>query len=381
LKAAALGLALFLGLAACRFSLEDVARPCAGDAECPAGAACSAEGRCVFAAPPPDGGANIDDGGPASDDGGATSDGGTIVADGGSPQMVWSEMALPPSTECIYGLFGRSPTDVLAGTNSGQILHYDGMAWTPLSERDPSNFSPVAIWASSTRIYIGDSGGAFWRTDGSTPWERFLPPGAQIVNAVWGYSDTEVYLVTEGLRSGFYLFDGAQLNALREEQGGGFNALWGPIAGTVYFGGSQGRIFRFAAGEITQETVAWPAGFTSNQIAEMTFHAIHGVGTEVFAVGMFHSIYRRDAGTWRPIQQGSTGGDLRGVSGSATDGYAIGSPDGASPILRYDGAWSPQNVSDTYDLFGIWSASADEYFASGCFQNSFDGLILHGHRR
>ncbi len=44
--------------------------------------------------------------------------------------VTWQPMLLPPGTERIYAVQGTGPSDIWAGSATGQLLHFDGTQWT-----------------------------------------------------------------------------------------------------------------------------------------------------------------------------------------------------------------------------------------------------------
>jgi cysteine-rich repeat protein len=68
----------------------------------------------------------------------------------------WRLMPIPQDTEGLQKLRGTAPDDIFAVGTSGQVWHYDGVAWAPIATRTFSNFR--GLWVTSEKVLVvGDS--------------------------------------------------------------------------------------------------------------------------------------------------------------------------------------------------------------------------------
>lgn len=90
--------------------------------------------------------------------------------------------------EPVWGLWGRSPTDVFVGTSAG-TLHFDGTTW-----RNTGEPAAHAFWGTADQIF-SVSGSGMYRYDGAG-WERIdcEIPYATMMQGIWGTSPSDIYV-------------------------------------------------------------------------------------------------------------------------------------------------------------------------------------------
>jgi cysteine-rich repeat protein len=64
----------------------------------------------------------------------------------------WTSMPLPPGTVGLQKLRGTKRNDIFAVGTSGQVLHYDGVAWAPIRTGTLSTFR--GLWLTSDRVLV-----------------------------------------------------------------------------------------------------------------------------------------------------------------------------------------------------------------------------------
>jgi hypothetical protein len=105
-----------------------------------------------------------------------------------------------------YSVWGFSDTDLYAGNQLGQLLHYDGTSWTVVATTPTA--SPIAhIWGADGVVYFAGSEFGVW--DGQS--SRILLNSG--VSGIWGLSKNEVFIT---------LVDGAYF----QYQCGGYYIIW-----------------------------------------------------------------------------------------------------------------------------------------------------------
>ena len=100
-----------------------------------------------------------------------------------------------------YGLasiWGSSPADVFAvgGNNSGNtaVLHYDGKNWSAMTVSPADDFL-AAVWGtSSTDVFaVGKQGNIIYYN--GTAWSNMIGATTNTINDVWGTSSSDVFAV------------------------------------------------------------------------------------------------------------------------------------------------------------------------------------------
>jgi hypothetical protein len=149
-----------------------------------------------------------------------------------------------------------------------------------------------------------------------------------------------------------------------EPDGGFVTALWGPSASSLFAGGFDGALFRYAGGAWTQD---------ESPTTELIWDVWGSSATDVFAVGDGGTIVHWDGTDWALMTSGleCTCETIYGVWGSGpTDVHAVA--DGGI-ILHYDGVeWVAADTMPVAWLGGVWGSGPGDVFAVGD-----DGAVFH----
>jgi hypothetical protein len=261
----------------------------------------------------------------------------------------------------LRGVWGTSPTDVFAvggnfpgGTlepNYGTVLHSNGSGWSELTRfaEEDADFTMVnAVWGSSaTDVFVV---GAYEFSRSSRPliahfdgvrWTAMTPPGDVTdvgLYDVWGTSSTDVYAVgTRGLNgssgyTGVVLhYDGTAWTKVAESPGHPLVAVWGSSPGDVIAGSTSGPFLHY-------DGAAWTPMATPVRARENIWGLWGFAANQVFAVGGAYSF-----------------------------------PDGRKgAVHHYDGTnWLEQTGGASAPLYAAWGSSPTDVFAVG-------GTILRG---
>jgi hypothetical protein len=255
----------------------------------------------------------------------------------------------------LRGVWGTSATDVFAvggnfpgGTlepNYGIVLHFDGGRWSEMARfaESDADFTMVnAVWGSSpTDVFVV---GAYEFPRSSLPliahydgagWTTMqLPSDVTDVGLydVWGTSGTDVYAVgTRGLNgsSGYtgvvLRYDGTAWTKIAESPGHPLVAVWGSGPADIVAGSTSGPFLRY-------DGAAWTAMATPERARENIWGLWGFAANQVFAVGGAYSfadgrkgaIHHFDGTNWLE-QTGGASAPLYAAWGtSATDVYAVG---------------------------------------------------------
>jgi hypothetical protein len=214
-----------------------------------AGAAC-ADAQADGAGPSSDGGnppTTLPDGGDDEGDAGATPPGEDAEVDAGPKTCSdhgFCPTALPPN-ETVKGLWGDGAGILWAATEEGDVLRWNGSAW---SVHASELGQLTSIWGSSpTDIWVGGQDGiqhGTGETSASVTFTSVTLPGEWLppVQKIWGPSANDLWAVASyGSGSAGYVFhyDGSAwaLDPVTDT-GVGFTHVWGGH-GTLWLGGAR----------------------------------------------------------------------------------------------------------------------------------------------
>jgi hypothetical protein len=343
-----------------------------------------------------------------------------------------------PVQNAVYALHGLAGNDVWGVTTDGEVLHYDGAAWSLIADLETRWC--YALWeAAPDRVFVGgDARIEQW--DGSAWSVGYVSPDSALITDFWGRSPTEVFAV--GQQGTLARFDGSSWEALPVdpdldfiEIDGSGSEVWatlidrGRIAkidgsavavldlpwndwflGVAVRGpedaiavGSLGSIATLRAGEwrLDSSRYSFPlVKITGYEGAPCAFgdrvsylrveedgvkrvsidaasvsDAWSPDGEEIVLVGTSGRIRRGRDDRWTRDSSG-TDEDLLAVHGtSASDVWAVGP---SKTVLHYDGArWTRQPLpADWYDywLFDVWAAAPNDVYVVSNDLLRFDGV-------
>lgn len=294
-----------------------------------------------------------------------------VIISKGSSIAGWTPMTSGTS-DYLRGIWGTSGMDVFTVGDSGTVLHYNGMKWTPMS--DGSILSPYntqtdsvskvtaknlwGVWGSSGNdVFVTGFSGTIVRYDGIN-WTIMNSGVINGLTSVWGTSGKDVFTV--GSFGTILHYDGTNWNALSSGLAG-LSAIWGTSGENIYAVGQSGIILNYN-------------GFFWLPMSSGTtrfLNAIWGTSeTNIFAVGEWGTILHFDGTNWTPMVSGITE-HLNGIWGSSTtDVFAVGK---SGTILHYNGIfWTPMVSGTTTYLYDVWGSSNNDVFVVGG-----EGTILH----
>jgi len=270
---------------------------------------------------------------------------------------------LPPK-ETVKGLWGDGTGVVWAVTDEGDVLRWDGSAW---SVHASELGQLTSIWGSSpTEIWIGGSGGiqhGIGETSAAVTFTSVTLPGEWLppVQSIWGPSATDVWAVASyGFGDAGYVFhfDGSEwvLDDDATNTGIGFTRVWGGH-GTVWLGGAR------LSTETWVNEVVLAYKSEGEEFKEVTLPV--NPDPEI-----------QDYRKYTPI--------VGAVVASSTSLIVLGQPEMSfeTPSMwqgtSSDGGetftftWSPDPRADRPALFAVAGSSASDLWAAGAF-----GRLIH----
>lgn len=288
-----------------------------------------------------------------------------------------AEPLMPPGS-LLNAIWGNSASDVFAVGYDGDccelILHYDGQAWSTMSQG--TGYWLNGVWSnSSSDVFAVGAYGKIMHYDGKT-WSRMQSNTNKTLITVWGSSGSNVFAVGEN--GAILHYDGQVWSPMESgwpvkpmthpyRQGLGtsvyINGVWGSSGSDVFATTDYGAILHYDGKTWSQMN----SGVTYN------LGPVWGSsGSDVFAAGDKGTILHYDGKAWSPISSGTTD-DVYALWGSSGSDVLAATNNGA--ILHYDGqAWSLMSSTDK-SFINMWGSSGSDVFAVGDFRSimHYDG--------
>ena len=309
---------------------------------------------------------------------------GSVLHWGGSG---WKTTSATVTNSSINGLWGSGPADIWGvGAKSFQpsvqvpsdsaLVHWDGKAWSPVSDPSVSGLSLGAVWGSGADDVwaVGDQQ-VVVRWNG-TSWSSIGPPNGVGVSlrGIWGTGPTDVWVV--GSQGARFHWDGSSWTPV-PTPGRTFNGIWASGPSDAWAVGEDTQYPPFPSrGPATYFGVIehWDGKAWTTVVQGLTDHPIDAVwGTgpgDAWAVGHYGVVLHWDGTRWASSSAGTTA-TLVGVSGSGPeDVWAVG----GSQVLHWDGSSWTTAASPIVEsgLSSTWSPRPGEAWALGG-----GGTILH----
>ena len=231
---------------------------------------------------------------------------------------------------------------------SGQLLRWDGSAWTRVYARVPQTINaasgrPVTIAASTGKVYREMHGG-------------FVDMQATTVLNLYSVTLSGAFTWVGGDASTIVAFDGTSWTS-RSQGSSSYRTMWRGVSNKIWVAGTFGAALR-------RENNAWTTIDTTFGTA--TVFGLYGfAANDVWAVGSGGRIRHYDGATFsEPTINNGTTEQLNAVWGSsASDVWAVGNK---GNTMHWTGsAWDFVNANVSEDLDAVAGRSASETFAFG----------------
>lgn len=208
---------------------------------------------------------------------------GTILHWDGSS---WSAVESPTDQD-LWGVWGAAPDDVWAVGGTARrpggvptVIHYDGTTWSGAETPTPMRenvFAFFKVWGSSASdVYVVGDAGIVLHWDGAA-WEELFVGAMDDLVAVWGLGPDFVVAVGGRGNGIVSFFDGEDWRSEFVSPLPGLNGVWMRSPDEVHVVGNRGTLAVFD-----------PATFTFEEppvTTTLDYHAIHGNGSTLYAVG------------------------------------------------------------------------------------------------
>jgi hypothetical protein len=259
----------------------------------------------------------------------------------------WTRLAVGSGIP-LYGITGTSASDVFTVGDLGVIAHSSGGAFADMALPEPGSL--YSLWGSSASDVWAVGDFVMMHRTGGT-WTSQPAPDYATLYAVWGASASEVWAA--GDFGAIVHYDGADWSTVHVDSALTLNALWGASATDVWAAGSDGAVVHW-------DGAAWS---TSSAGTDTHFGLWGSAAGNVFAVGDNGSIQHWDGGAWTPMNSGVTE-TLLAVWGSGPGDVWAAGADGA--VLHYDGDpslnWTAVSVPFSGPVNAIWGSGPNDVF-------------------
>ncbi len=287
--------------------------------------------------------------------------GGDVTGQDFTDSAVWSSVE-SGTMDQIWGLWASGASDVWAGGDSGTLLHWNGSAWSSVT--NPLSGMTRAlrgIWASggSDVWAVGDLGNTLhWN---GSAWSSVTNPlsGATNLRSAWGSGASDVWAT--GASGAILRWNGSAWSSVASGTTSHLMGVWGSGGSDVWAVGYSGTILHWNGS-------AW------SSVASGTPHVLFGVwgraASDVWAVGAAGTILHWNGSAWSSVASGTTN-DLRGVWGNGeSDVWAVGYS-GTILLHRNGSAWSSVASGTANNLLGAGGSGASDVWVVGA-----NGTIL-----
>lgn len=235
------------------------------------------------------------------------------------------------TAKTLRGVWVFNAHDAYAVGDDGVALHYDGYAWSHITELETlTATSPLTgIWAAPAggELFVLAGNRKVFHFDGSA-WTEQTLASIRPLAAIGGSAGNDVYAA--GLLGELWHYDGTAWSSINSGSTSEVYAgVWANSADDVYLVGSDAGdgIVRHGSGS------TWQKDFT---LPNNPLLAVRAVGAEIYAIGAADTAtpLAHYTTTWMPVTTTANGAALWGVT--RDDIFAAG----PSGIYHYDGqAW------------------------------------------
>jgi hypothetical protein len=299
-------------------------------------------------------------------------------ADPGQPSK-WKEM-LSGTTGALKTVWAIDSKNVYAGGKGGLLMKYDGSSWTNATNPDTDKAGLTAMHESgSNLIAVGSGVDLFYN---GTTWAEGYSKTASTyslynLTGLWSASTATNLWAVEESSSTYSMYIRYRSKSATTTSwsysyksglsGGQSNyAIWGTSDTDLYVVGDGGKIHNCTTSCTSTSSGGWTA------MTSLTTSNLRGIwgssNKDIFVVGYDGVILHYDGTTWKKVTSG-TSSYFQSVWGSGPkDVYAVAHPIFKSDesIFHYDGtSWTKMPTPHTSYLNAVRGTSASDVWAVG----------------
>jgi photosystem II stability/assembly factor-like uncharacterized protein len=268
----------------------------------------------------------------------------------------WSVIEQPPFF--VTALWGSGASDLHAVGDKGNLLRYDGQAWSTSSLAVDSQFRLHGVYGSAAdAVFLVGNRGLIARFDGLA-WQELSAGFKDELRGLWGSSPNNIYLLRRDLfasRSYIDRYNGSSWATVWPSSGSSsieLNAIWGSAADDIYVVTGDGYNYLHFDGNQWQ----W------RQLPDFDRKfAVWGTGPNNVYAGGENRLHRFDGSSWSTVLQGFY--RIQAIWGSAeTNIWAAGRE---GELFQFDGSAWTQRIKTSDLQFGLHGCTANNVLVVG----------------
>ncbi|MBI2484164.1 hypothetical protein HYV71_03200, partial [Candidatus Uhrbacteria bacterium] len=254
----------------------------------------------------------------------------------------------------LRGIHVRSSSDGWTVGQSGNIYHYDGTSWTQHIDTGDDVWFDVAalseddVWVVGSDDDEGEDDGKIAHYDGSD-WSYTVPPSDHVMHGVAAVSATDIWAAGKSGR--IWHYDGSSWSLHTDTGSETWNDIVFISESDGWVAGKSGKVAHWDGATWTVSTV--PSSAEIKSLAAVS-------SSDIIAVGQNGRVWRYDGSVWNYV--GTSGSDtLNGVvMTDAQNGWAVGNNGRISRNgLLYDASGTFQSaIVDTGVSSPVWSVAS-----------------------
>lgn len=320
----------------------------------------------------------------------------------------WTQITLPAalgSSSLLKGVHGTGANDVwvISSGSSDSVLHFDGTSWTISGSGWTNSLALFAI--APNDVWVTYGAGEMIHYDGFGWTAAISAPGT--INALWGQPPAK--LIGAGSGGNIHTFDGTKWSTARVgTSSDNFTEIWGR-ADQLFVAARS--VYRFDGNNWQSELTLATGSVVGGQFGDEHW-VFDGVRTTSSATEV--TMHRRTGSSWSLVNQVAKGATYTAVAADGSNAAWVAHSDGivrcesfgcqsayvrpskalwAIHRLNKDVSWAVGTHFALFDgtqwiwqadapagttLFGVWGASASQYWSVGTASSAGVMYTLNG---
>ena len=272
-------------------------------------------------------------------------DGMILISPAGTSNMY------PPVAGDVVGLSYRSSADVYVASSKGELLHFDGVAWTPAGVPNSKEGFTCMFEDNVGGLWLGGKQGSVWHFSG-VGWTYIEPTVFQPVEDLWG-ANGEAWVVHKALVA--HITDDIASSVEPAPEGYQLSVIWGSDSKDLWIASDNSSLWNLG-----QTGWVKSVAYTGYELQD-----IDGTGPDdIWAVATPSMVLHFD-GTYFDLHHPSPDKDLVAVHAFAPGKVYAAGKDGALFALQ-DGEFVQVETNTVEDFLAVsYSGAEDLLVAAG----------------
>jgi len=272
---------------------------------------------------------------------------------------------IPVNGQDVNDLGGSSDTNIIAVTDNGQIIIFDGTNWVLQTDPDipEEDFNDVFVFDANNAVVVGDDGAVVIQVNGD--WQD-ISISNQDYTTIWAYATNDIFVA--GDRGRIYHYTGTPLSPNWTSIGTNNNNddfvdSWGD-ATYIYFLNDDGDIFRYNRSNLSTWDELTPAcagnvdynGFTSDGAGNFYLFGELNVAGGRGVIYKWDGVNAWTTSTCTQVFQTTSSDDINAVSINPDGTFTAVGDDGVV-VTSADGTTWTEISSGGEDINAIYTLS------------------------